>query len=109
MVWVSAMWLVPLYVVGLPALGARAVRHDTMARLAALVVIATVASVGAFFHSQLRYRVPNVDVLLGMFGAACVGGRLQGVLANFRRRPGYLVPARAEEMPGLRARRRAET
>jgi hypothetical protein len=74
-VWLSAAWLVPLYVVGIPALGARVRRRDTMATLAVIVVMTTVATVGAFFHTQLRYRVANVDLFLGIFGGAFVARR----------------------------------
>jgi hypothetical protein len=46
-----------------------------MATLAVIVVMTTVATVGAFFHTQLRYRVANVDLFLGIFGGAFVARR----------------------------------
>ncbi len=70
---ISACWFVPLFFAGGAGLVTGLRRRDPLAFLALLIMWATIFTVGAFFHSVQRYRIPNVDLLLGLFAGVALG------------------------------------
>jgi len=78
----SACWFAPLFLFGFAGLVSALSRREGGAALVGTVAAITILTVGALFHSVQRYRIPSIDLYLGLFGAAWLAersGRLRRV------------------------------
>jgi 4-amino-4-deoxy-L-arabinose transferase-like glycosyltransferase len=71
----SAFWFAPLFILGLIGLVPEVRQTEPRALIVLCIIVVTFGTVGALFHSVQRYRIPNVDLFFGMFGAAWLADR----------------------------------